>query len=119
MGEAISPKIPTVTAVEVKFDDSATEKGNFIPARPKASGAGSRGVNANPKMEKYIFGEGSLGVGYYHMSTRDGCQLVDKRLSAQIEFRQRNLHQGCCCFPPDEHVVRQRQFAIESLIEKR
>ena len=62
-----------------------------------------KGVNANPKKENFIFGEGSRGIGYYHEQTRDAYQIVCKRLEKRIDDIDEGLGYSYififCCFP--------------------
>ena len=67
------------------FDYTPDGKPTFEAMAEKSS---EKGVNANPKREGYIFGEGSRGVGYYHEQTREAYQIICTRLQKKITYNE-------------------------------
>jgi hypothetical protein len=66
----------------------------FIAAQPRST---TRGVNANPRRIGYVFGTGALGVGYYHMETKDASELMHKRLLVAQEKKRSEVAILACC----------------------
>jgi hypothetical protein len=61
-----------------------------------------RGQNTNPVKEDYVFGNGSVGVGYYHMLTKDAYDILAIRLvnrNARKEQVLSNYSCYICCCP--------------------
>lgn len=55
-----------------------------------------------PKMDGYVFGKGSVGVGYYSLCTREAYQFLCETLrqketvARQLDQEQDNRLFGCC-----------------------
>mmetsp|Transcript_11066 Transcript_11066/g.14466 ORF Transcript_11066/g.14466 Transcript_11066/m.14466 type:complete len:560 (+) Transcript_11066:204-1883(+) len=111
------------------FDYTPDGKPTFEAMAEKSS---EKGVNANPKREGYIFGEGSRGVGYYHEQTREAYQIICTRLQKKITYNEGKIKENecamimCCCLIPciacdikyfDEEIKKTR--AILAVMEER
>lgn len=62
----------------------------FIPVKPinNANGANN---NTNTTKKNYVFGDGSMGIGYYHVHTKDAYEIICKRVESQIASIQQIL----------------------------
>jgi hypothetical protein len=69
-------------------------KPGFVPANAKST---SRGVNANPMITDYIFGNSPVGLGYYHVTTREAYQILKTRVSQQVHILENELACSQCC----------------------
>ena len=59
--------------------DSSTGSAGFVAANAK-----TRGANANPSKNDYIFGRGSKGIGYYHHTTQEAYVILEKRIANRV-----------------------------------
>lgn len=68
----------------------------FIAANPKST---TSGVNANPQKEDYVFGSGVMGMGFYHMETKEAYNVLLKRIDRKIDQNEKMLMfvNGHCC----------------------
>lgn len=92
----------------------------FMQAQTKST---VRGYNANPRKEGYVFGRGDWGVGYYHVSTKDGNAILCKRLlvarrkkRSQVDFQECFT---CLCFwdKTQKDKLLQKEKDLEELDE--
>ncbi len=95
VGAAAAPT-PVVPVVQGSWlpPDSTTPSGDkgFIAAQPK-----TRGSNANPVKQDYVFGTGSKGDGYYHISTQDAQSIMLKRVNGRLK-QVKGEKNVCTCF---------------------
>lgn len=91
----------------------------FIEAtQSKASNA--PGTINNPKKDNYIFGRGELGLGYYHIKTKEAYKIlmvrVDKRIrNKEGDFACINLWTFCC---PTSSKAREKQANIRAELQE-
>uniref|UniRef100_A0A0G4H4U0 Uncharacterized protein n=1 Tax=Chromera velia CCMP2878 TaxID=1169474 RepID=A0A0G4H4U0_9ALVE len=87
--EDIISEVTPVTTPQITPD-------SFIPANSRSR---TKGVNSNPAMSNYIFGNGPDGVGYYHMKTPAAFGIARGRAAIAKEVAERELrlwNQGAC-----------------------
>ena len=65
----------------------------FIAPKPKST---LRGVNANKKMDGYVFGRGARGIGYYNLQTREAYDTLINRIDAIINDRRKTVNAMNC-----------------------
>ncbi len=53
--------------------------------------------NVNPRKDDYVFGKNSQGIGYYHISTREGYKLLMERTQANIRYLKSSLAVDQAC----------------------
>lgn len=53
----------------------------FYSANPKAT---TRGENANPPKDDYIFGKAASQLGYYHITTKEAYDILSSRVESKI-----------------------------------
>ncbi|KAG7343143.1 glycine-rich domain containing protein [Nitzschia inconspicua] len=56
-----------------------------------------RGVNANPMKIDYIFGNDCCGVGYYHVTTKEAYNILDKRITVRARKIENDIAFAMCC----------------------
>ena len=66
----------------------------FIAANARST---TRGANANPFRQEYIFGNGTKGVGYYNVQTQDAYGIIYKRIKAKRESSSTNYVCNMVC----------------------
>jgi hypothetical protein len=54
--------------------------------------------SSNPKKPDYIFGRGSRGIGYYHVTTKQSYEILSKRITAQKQKVEARICQIDCCW---------------------
>jgi hypothetical protein len=59
--------------------------------------ARTRGTNANPIREGYVFGKGSKGTGFYHQTTQDAYGILYKRVRCHRTQLQQQTCQAKFC----------------------
>merc|ERR1719223_881161 len=72
---------------------SIDDPGAFKSANPKST---VRGVNANPKLDNWVFGTGVKGTGYYHLHTREAYDVILNRIETKCKKVQ-NIADGTIC----------------------
>jgi hypothetical protein len=77
----------------VKGNDSSGNPGFVSPSARSTT----RGVNANPSKDDYIFGQGSQGLGYYHKTTKEAYQILLKRMNKRIMAVDNAIASHMCC----------------------
>lgn len=60
----------------------------FIAAADKSQ---IHGHNSNQQKDDYIFGKGILGIGYYHISTKQAYEILMTRVGRKISAREADL----------------------------
>ena len=71
------------------------------------------GVTSNPKMDGYMFGNGSEGLGYYHYATKDAYQVAYNRIFRRYEAEISNLQCVKCCCGGKNQIARQEEKVEE------
>jgi hypothetical protein len=76
--------------------DGTSQEGEagFLPPNPRST---VRGVNANSRIDKYVFGTGGKGLGYYHITTKDAYVILDKRFTAKISSVENEIAMNEAC----------------------
>jgi hypothetical protein len=59
----------------------------FVEPAPKST---TRGVNANPIKDGYVFGKGVRGTGYYNLHTRESYQIIFE--SIEVQEKKNKVH---------------------------
>jgi len=93
-----------------RWKDPRSDSSAFQKAKPRSR---VRGTNANPKMDGFIFGRGSNGVGYYSLETRDAWKILATRFGKR-EQRSKQQYTGfdmnnCLCLPGAKLSKRQKE----------
>lgn len=57
----------------------------FEPANAKAT---TRGANANPFKDRYVFGRKSNNAGYFHISTREAYEVLSARIGVRLRRKK-------------------------------
>ncbi|CAJ1931381.1 unnamed protein product [Cylindrotheca closterium] len=66
----------------------------FISMSPKST---SRGINANPFRQNYIFGRNGNRTGYFHITTKEAYEILAKRIMARIKAKNSDIAMATCC----------------------
>jgi len=89
-------------------DTTLSGEPGFIPLEPIND---AKGANNNERKENYVFGDGSMGIGNYHIHTKDAYEIICKRLESQVASIRKllcillippffiMLPWGCCLVP--------------------
>ena len=95
----------------------------FVPPSAKST---TRGVNANPMKENYVFGTGDRGTGYYHVTTKDAYSILLKRIQHRVVLTSNQIacDQSCnnvftCGMGGVSDSMQKRLDALEDLKETR
>jgi hypothetical protein len=80
------------TSVKGKSPDGTSP--GFVPPAARST---TRGINANPSKDDYLFGNGSEGLGYYHKTTREAYQILLKRMDLRIYKVDHDIALSMCC----------------------
>jgi hypothetical protein len=91
---AAAPVPPPVSIqwTNVNTVDKASGQAGFFSANAK-----TRGANANPYMDNYIFGRSSKGIGYYHHTTKEAYVILEKRIANRVAEAEMNVCCSKCC----------------------
>jgi hypothetical protein len=84
----------------------------FIPASKESAAVGG---DANPRKMDYIFGEGSRGLGYYHVTTKDAYFILDKRIRTRIRMMESDIAMAQCCSTTKSPQVLRMEKDLEEL----
>jgi len=66
----------------------------FVPMAPKSR---TRGVNANPFKQDYIFGKSGTQTGYFHTTTKESYEILAKRIEARVRAKKHEIAMDSCC----------------------
>ncbi|CAJ1959374.1 unnamed protein product [Cylindrotheca closterium] len=66
----------------------------FVASAPKSK---TRGVNANPFKQDYIFGRKADKVGYFHITTKEAYEILAMRMKLRILQKKSDIAMATCC----------------------
>jgi hypothetical protein len=72
-----------------------TGQAGFVASSEKSK---TRGTNANPSKDDYIFGRhGLTGIGYYHHTTQEAYVILEQRIANRVRQEEVNVICNKCC----------------------
>jgi hypothetical protein len=57
----------------------------------------TKGVNANPFKQDYIFGKKADKVGYFHITTKEAYEILAMRIKLRILQKKSDITMASCC----------------------
>mmetsp|Transcript_24532 Transcript_24532/g.60155 ORF Transcript_24532/g.60155 Transcript_24532/m.60155 type:complete len:399 (+) Transcript_24532:1273-2469(+) len=66
----------------------------FVAPAPKST---TKGVNANPFKQNYIFAKKGGQIGYFHITTKECYEILAQRISASVRDRKQDIAMASCC----------------------
>mmetsp|Transcript_24528 Transcript_24528/g.60146 ORF Transcript_24528/g.60146 Transcript_24528/m.60146 type:complete len:395 (+) Transcript_24528:1273-2457(+) len=66
----------------------------FVAMSPKST---TKGVNANPFKQNYVFGKKGSQIGYFHITTKECYEILALRISASVKDKKQDIACVSCC----------------------